>query len=54
MAEIEKLPDHHEAVTKYFAKHPLFVMLGGLHLSISMVASQVLQYTLKQIYEMNR
>jgi len=34
-------------------EHPLFEILKGMPLAISIVASQVLTYSLKEIYELN-
>lgn len=45
----EPLPS--DLIRKYLKEHPLFVLLGGLMLSISMIASQAMIYSLKEIYE---
>jgi hypothetical protein len=48
----DKIHDHHIACIKsYLVKHPLFDIMKGMPLAISIVASQVMSFSLKEIYQ---
>lgn len=50
----EKEHDHSMDCTKaYLAEHPLFDILKGMPLATSVVASQAMSYSLKEIYQQN-
>jgi hypothetical protein len=42
---------YHDLLVEYLEDHPLFTMLHGNPLSISMLAFQCMTYSIKQIYE---